>query len=131
MKTAFNKIKDSGKRQTFESGAVRDIEVGKGRFDLLPPQTLKRLAEHYERGAEKYGDNNYLKGIPISRYIDSLYRHINNYRVGDESEDHLIAAVWNLIGIIETEFLVEKKILPEGLNNGHFYETLEGKIDKP
>lgn len=29
-------IKDSGKRREFESGAVRDIQEGKGRCDLLP-----------------------------------------------------------------------------------------------
>ena len=29
-------IKDSGERRKFESGAVRDISEGKGRFDLLP-----------------------------------------------------------------------------------------------
>lgn len=29
-------IKDSGKRRKFETGAVRDIQEGKGRCDLLP-----------------------------------------------------------------------------------------------
>ena len=29
-------IKDSGERREFESGAVRDIQEGKGRCDLLP-----------------------------------------------------------------------------------------------
>ena len=29
-------IKDSGERKVFESGAVRDITKGKGRFDLMP-----------------------------------------------------------------------------------------------
>jgi hypothetical protein len=29
-------IKDSGERRQFESGAVRDIQTGKGRCDLLP-----------------------------------------------------------------------------------------------
>ena len=29
-------IKDSGNRTEFESGAVRDIQIGKGRADLLP-----------------------------------------------------------------------------------------------
>lgn len=29
-------IKDSGERQVFESGAVRDISAGKGRCDLMP-----------------------------------------------------------------------------------------------
>lgn len=29
-------IKDSGNRREFETGAVRDIQEGKGRCDLLP-----------------------------------------------------------------------------------------------
>ena len=29
-------IKDSGNRTKFETGAVRDIQQGKGRFDLMP-----------------------------------------------------------------------------------------------
>ena len=36
-------IKDSGSRTEFESGAVRDIQKGKGRCDLLPLNTLKHL----------------------------------------------------------------------------------------
>lgn len=33
-------IKDSGKRRSFDSGAVRDIDEGKGRCDLLPLDIL-------------------------------------------------------------------------------------------
>lgn len=29
-------IKDSGERRAFDTGAVRDIQTGKGRMDLLP-----------------------------------------------------------------------------------------------
>ena len=36
-------IKDSGERREFETGAVRDITEGKGRFDLIP---LDILAEY-------------------------------------------------------------------------------------
>ena len=36
-------IKDSGSRTEFESGAVRDIQKGKGRCDLLPFEVLMRL----------------------------------------------------------------------------------------
>lgn len=32
----MDKLKDSGERREFESGAVRDIQVGKGRCDLMP-----------------------------------------------------------------------------------------------
>ena len=33
-------IQDSGARKEFETGAVRDIHEGKGRFDLMPLTTL-------------------------------------------------------------------------------------------
>ena len=71
----YSKVKDSGKRQEFKSGAVRDIQEGKGRYDLLPPIALERLARHYENGAKKYGESNWQKGMPLSRYLDSLIRH--------------------------------------------------------
>lgn len=32
----MSKILDSGNRRTFQTGAVRDIQEGKGRCDLLP-----------------------------------------------------------------------------------------------
>ena len=50
---AFDAVNDSGSRQKFETGSVRDSRSGKGRYDLLPPYALKRLAQHFENGANK------------------------------------------------------------------------------
>lgn len=36
-------IKDSGERREFETGAVRDMSEGKGRFDLMPMDVLATL----------------------------------------------------------------------------------------
>ena len=36
-------IKDSGNRRQFESGAVRDMQEGKGRFDLVPLEVVSDL----------------------------------------------------------------------------------------
>ena len=36
-------IKDSGERREFSSGAVRDIQEGKGRCDLMPLQVIAQL----------------------------------------------------------------------------------------
>lgn len=47
-------MKDSGKREDFGTGAVRDSREGKGRYDLISPIALKRLAVVYEKGANKY-----------------------------------------------------------------------------
>lgn len=37
------KLKDSGSRRTFDSGAVRDVAEGKGRCDLLPLDVAEKL----------------------------------------------------------------------------------------
>lgn len=41
--TTICSIKDSGERRKFETGAVRDIQEGKGRCDLLPLQEVSLL----------------------------------------------------------------------------------------
>ena len=69
-------IKDSGSRSEFSTGAVRDCQEGKGRCDLLPMRTLLRLAQHFEDGSKKYGDDNWRKGIPLRRFADSAMRHL-------------------------------------------------------
>ena len=46
-------IQDSGNRREFETGAVRDMQEGKGRCDLLPAAAILRLARHFENGCKK------------------------------------------------------------------------------
>lgn len=96
-------IKDSGERTQFGTGAVRDMHAGKGRYDLLPMCVIDRLAKHYEAGALKYSDRNWEKGIPAHSFADSAMRHFTKYMDGQNDEDHLIAAIWNLCGLAWTE----------------------------
>lgn len=93
-------LKDSGSRQQFNSGAVRDNGKGKGRFDLLSTQMLFRLAKHYENGALKYEPRNFEKGMPISRCVDAAMRHLTKYLAGWNDEDHLAAVCWNIAAIM-------------------------------
>ena len=95
--------KDSGQRQSFESGAVRDTQDGKPRYDLIPPKGLKRVAEVYARGSEKYSDHNWRKGMPSSRFMASLLRHVEAYRRGERDEDHIGQAIFNALALIEFE----------------------------
>ena len=101
-------MKDSGERENFESGAVRDRRDGKGRFDLIPPFALKRLALVYEKGAKKYADRNWEKGIPASRCLDSALRHLNQYLAGHKDEDHLAQCAFNVFAVMHFE-----EVLPE------------------
>lgn len=112
------KLHDSGKREIFSTGSRRDTREGKGRFDLLPAYAISRLAKHYENGAAKYGDRNWELGQPLTRYIDSALRHIFKYMDGYRDEDHLIAAVWNLLGYVQTEERIKRGQLPGELAAG-------------
>ena len=93
-------LKDSGKREEFKSGAVRDTREGKGRFDLISPFFLKRLADVMEKGAVKYTARNWEKGMEFSRLLDSALRHINQFIQGLQDEDHLAQASFNLMAVI-------------------------------
>lgn len=96
-------LKDSGTRREFVTGAVRDIQEGKGRYDLLPWEAIHELAIHCEQGARKYGERNCEKGIPIHSLIDSAIRHLSCYMMGHRDEPHLRAALWNIAWAIWTE----------------------------
>lgn len=111
--------KDSGERQAFETGSVRDTRTGKGRYDLLPPEGIRRLAQLYERGAVKYGERNWEKGQPVSRYMDSLLRHAFAVLEGEPTEDHLAAIAWNAVGAITTQERCRAGQLPAPLDDVH------------
>mgnify|MGYP000727862885 FL=1 len=113
-------LKDSGARREFKTGAVRDIQEGKGRFDLIPPTALKRLAQVFEKGAIKYGDGNYLKGIPLSAFVDSAERHLNQVKQGAVDEDHAAQCAWNMFALMWTEEQIEQGKLPTELDNRKF-----------
>jgi hypothetical protein len=92
--------KDSGAREEMPTGSVRDTREGKGRFDLISPFALRRLAGVYERGSKKYKDRNWEKGQTYSRCLDSALRHLNSFAMGWTDEDHLAQALWNVAAIL-------------------------------
>jgi len=134
MNKQFEKVKDSGARQDFCTGSRRDTRNGKGRFDLITTIALRRLAKHYENGAVKYGDHNWAKGQPLSRYLDSCFRHLIGVLEGLEDEDHAAAVAWNIFAFIHTVDMIECGVLPKELNDMEFmwnqYRTLREHNEK-
>lgn len=106
---------------TFPSGAQRSERTGKGRYDLIAPNALQRLAIQYEAGAEHHKDaRNWLLGFPISRALCSAIGHVMDHLKGDRSEDHLAAGAWQLFAAMEFEELIEQGKLPVLLNDVPF-----------
>ena len=66
-------------------------------------EMLKDLALHYECGAEKYGVDNWKKGIPVTggerggSFMDSALRHLNQYCQDLTDEKHYISCIWNCV----------------------------------
>ena len=110
-------LQDSGERQEFSTGAVRDTQDNKGRYDLLPPTAIFTLARVFEEGAKKYQARNFESGIPLSRFIDSALRHIFKHLEGYRGEPHIAQAAWNLLAYIHTATMIERGNLPEELDD--------------
>lgn len=108
-------VKDSGERQEFSTGSVRDTREGKGRYDLLSPHAIRWYAKQLEAGAVKYGDRNWEKGQPLSRYLDSALRHLFAVAEGKTDECHIAAAMWNVASLIHTAEEVRAGRLPAEL----------------
>jgi hypothetical protein len=136
------RIKDSGERREFGTGAVRDMAKGKGRFDLLPWEVIRALAIHYQKGAEKYSERNWENGIPVKAFLDSAMRHLAQVIDGRDDENHAVSALWNMACAYQTILWIQegklplelydlprKIVLPDPYGNYHFenWEEVEKK----
>lgn len=103
----FYEITDSGDKILWQLGCFQkdkdfhDLKIifnefvstyFKSKYD-----TFLELAIHFEEGARKYSDNNWKKGIPVERYLDSAVRHYCKFRRGDTDERHDRAFLWNIL----------------------------------
>jgi hypothetical protein len=118
-------LKDSGKRRKFGTGAVRDLALGKGRFDLLAFAGVFAQAIQMERGAIKYAARNWEKGMHLSNFVSSAFRHLIKFVMGFDDEPHLDAAIWNLNCLAEGIKRIEHGLWPKNLDD--LPKTWKGK----
>lgn len=99
----------------FITGAKRDSAEGKPSFHRIPVSALRRVAMRYTEGDKHYGEENWQKGIPLKELYASLLRHVYAWRLGDTTEDHLAAVIWNALTLIYTEEKIQSGELPQEL----------------
>lgn len=108
-------IKDSGERQQFASGMVRDTQDDKTDFSrLLDGPMFDRWAAHLTKGEKKYKD--IAPGVPnwtlangkaeYVRFRKSAFRHFRQWLRGDRDEDHAAAVFFNING---AEYVLERE----------------------
>lgn len=86
-----------------DNGGLR-FNDNKPRFDLIPPEAILALAEHYTVGARKYADRNWERGMDYSKCFASLERHVWAWMSGEDQDEetgshHMIAAAWNALAL--------------------------------
>ncbi|ASR86796.1 hypothetical protein SEA_FINDLEY_56 [Mycobacterium phage Findley] len=85
---------------TSEGGLTRE------RYDRIPAEPLRMLAEHYGRGARKYADDNWRRGYDWRLSFAALNRHLWQWWAGEEIDaetgsPHLIAVAWHAFTLAE------------------------------
>ena len=114
-------MNDSGQREGFTTGSVRDSQAGKPRPDLASPFAAERLGAWLAKGAEKYAERNWEKGQPFSRVVASLHRHLMRYQQGATDEDHLAAIACNAMFLLHYEEGIRHGFLPQDLDDMPHY----------
>ena len=107
--------------RTFETGSQRSTQADSTRYDLVSEIGLERLAKTYAEGIAKgYAEHNWRLGQPFSVLINHVLWHLNRYKQGDSSEDHLAHASFGLFALLEFS-----ETRPE-LNDLYAYQTPKG-----
>jgi len=134
------KTKDSGQREQYNSGMVRDTQQGKPGFHFLltdqpyEDQLLTRWAALMSRGAEKYGNRNWQKAESkeeLERFKASAFRHFIQWFCGENDEDHAAAVLFN---INAAEYVKHKREVldsenPTGHSSSYDDEGLDYKLN--
>jgi len=90
-------------RTTSATGGEKGVKLA--RFDLLPPDALRQVAEHYGRGAEKYAERNWELGYEWSKAFGAMMRHAWAFWGGEDIDPetgshHLAAAVFHCFSLM-------------------------------
>lgn len=91
-----------------DGGGLR-FSKGKPRYDLFPPDAYEEIVRVYTRGAEKYAENNWLRGMKWGECLRALKSHLTKWEKGatfdDELTDcrHLAMVAWNAIALMVYE----------------------------
>jgi len=78
------------------------------RYDLIPAEPLLFVAECFGRGAAKYSDRNWERGVPWSLNFAALNRHLWAWWAGETHDPegnfhHLAAVCFHALALMEFE----------------------------
>lgn len=108
MTSEIKFIDDHGIDYKSEDSPGGRNDMGKLRYDLIPPEALEELTKVLTFGANKYADRNWEKGMKWGRVYGSLMRHLWKWWSGHDKDEetgysHLSHAICNIAFLITYE----------------------------
>lgn len=87
-------------------GEMMRFNSGKHRLTLIPASFGRYTAAVLEYGAIKYNTNNWRRGGPWTAIMDSLQRHLDSFREGENCDEesglpHLAHVCFNVMALVE------------------------------
>lgn len=89
----------------------RKDDAGKLRYDLMPIHAEQEVVDVLTKGAEKYGDHNWIcVERPNYRYYSAMRRHVAAWQRGEQTDPetnnhHLAHAVCSLLFLLELDLI--------------------------
>lgn len=111
-----------------ENNLATRYNINKIKYSLVPHLAHKEMAAVFTFGAKKYSANNWRKGLPFSTCLDSLQRHIESFKNGEDIDPesgllhlgHMMCNVAFLIEFLTTHPELDDRVKP----NKIIYETI-------
>lgn len=91
----------------FPSGAIRSDNRGRERYDWISPLALKELAQYLSVTENSFASDNYYKGIPPEACVESMMRHLNDFRINGNKKE-AVGALFNALALVHTLVLQER-----------------------
>lgn len=67
-------------RTTSSTGGQKGVKLA--RYDLIPVESLRYLAEHFGKGARKYAEHQWRDGYEWSKSYSAIQRHLADFWAG-------------------------------------------------
>jgi hypothetical protein len=103
----FVDVNSDRKIRLFPTGAIRSDNTGRERYDFISPLALKELAQFLATTENSFAQINYFLGIPEEACLESMLRHINDYRINGHKQE-AVAMLFNAVALVHTIALRER-----------------------
>lgn len=90
-------IEELSRKELINNFKAKTEKLGTS-LSQIPYHSLERVGRIFDEGANKYGKDNWKKGVDDKEYIEErtnhAIRHLMLWANGDRNEDHLAKVAW-------------------------------------